>query len=51
MQGWVIIYMPGGNVYDMYSETDPIKSSFRKTLMRRGIKTFLAVVQLYWWLR
>ncbi len=50
MNGWVVIYLPGGDVYDMFDDT-PTKSSFRSRLARRGIKTFLAVAQLYWWLK
>ena len=51
MKGWVIIYLPGGDVYDMLEDSLPPKSSFRKQLMRKGVKTFLAVAQLYWWLK
>ena len=53
MQGWVIVVMPGGNIYDMFDEDDaPIKkSSFRKRVLRRGVKTILTFVQLYWWLK
>ena len=51
MNGWVVIYLPGGDVYDMFDETPTKKSSFRSRLARRGIKTCLAVAQLYWWLR
>ena len=50
MNGWVIVYMPGGIVYDMFDDS-PIKSTLHKRLMRRGVKTFLAVAQLYWWLK
>ena len=50
MQGWVIVYLPGGDVYDMFDDT-PVKSSLQKRLLRRGVKTFLAVAQLWWWLR
>lgn len=51
MNGWVIIYLPGGDIYDMLDETLPPKSSFQKRLMRRGVKTFLAAAQLWWWMR
>ena len=51
MNGWVIVYLPGGDVYDMFDEAPVKSSSFRKRLLRRGVKTFLAVAQLYWWLR
>ena len=50
MKGWVIVYFPGGDVYDMFDDT-AIKSSFRSRLVRKGIKTFLVVVQLYWWIK
>ena len=52
MNGWVIVYFPGGDVYDMFDEDYPTKSpSFRKRLVRRGVKTFLAAAQLYWWFK
>jgi hypothetical protein len=52
MNGWVIVYMPGGPfVYDMFDDSPGKKTSFRKRLVRSGVKTFLAVAQLYWWLK
>ena len=52
MNGWVIVYLPGGAVYDMLEAPQkPGKKSFHKRLLRRGIKTFLAVAQLYWWIK
>ena len=51
MNGWVIVYMPGGIVYDMFDDSPGKKTSLRKRLLRSGVKTFLAVAQLYWWLK
>ena len=52
MNGWVIVYLPGGDIYDMFDDS-PVKkpSSLRSRVMRGGVKTFLAAAQLYWWLR
>ena len=52
MNGWVIVYLPGGDIYDMLDEGAVVKKrSFRSRVMRGGVKTFLAAAQLYWWLR
>ena len=51
MNGWVIVYLPGGDVYDMFDDSPVKKRSFRSRVMRGGVKTFLAAAQLYWWLR
>ena len=45
--GWVIVYVPGGNVYQMLE--GPIKN--KTIIIRTGIKTFLAAAQLYYWLK
>ena len=51
MNGWVIVYLPGGDIYDMFDDSPVKKSSFRTRVMRGGVKTFLAAAPLYWWLR
>ena len=45
--GWVIVYLPGGDVYQMLDGAPPGRQSFKK----RAIKTILTCVQLYWWLK
>lgn len=48
--GWVIVYLPGGNIYQLLDDTG--KSTSTKSRIVKGtIKTFLTCVQLYWWLR
>ena len=50
--GWVIVYVPGGNIYQMLEGPGKgAKSSMRQRIIRSGIKTFLAAAQLYYWLR
>ena len=51
MNGWVIIYLPGGDLYDMLDMTPLKRTPFRKRLLKGGVKTFLAAAQLWWWLR
>ena len=52
MQGWVIVYVPGGDIYQLL---DPGGSPAQKTLtqkiIKHSIKTFLTCAQLYWWIR
>jgi hypothetical protein len=43
--GWVIVYVPGGNVYQMLE--GPTKGSSKGKV----VKTVLACAQLYWWLK
>ena len=48
--GWVIVYVPGGNIYQMLD--GPIKNkTIKQKIIRTGIKTFLAAAQLYYWLK
>jgi hypothetical protein len=48
---WVIIVMPGGDTYDMYSETPMSRPSLKSRLLRGGLKTFLAAAQVWFWMR
>ena len=48
---WVIIVLPGGDSYEMYSEMPTTKPSFRRRLLKGGLKTFLAAAQLWYWVR
>ena len=50
MNGWIIVYMPGGDVYEMFDDVLP-ESTFKKRLLRTGIRTFLAAAQLWWWVK
>ena len=50
--GWVIVYVPGGNIYQMLE--GPAKQAgqtIKQRIIRSGIKTFLAAAQLYYWLK
>ena len=52
MQGWVIVYLPGGDVYQMLSPDGAHhKRSLKQRVVRTGLKTLVACVQMYWWLK
>jgi hypothetical protein len=48
--GWVIVYVPGGNIYQML-EGPGKAQTIKQRIIRSGIKTFLAAAQLYYWLK
>ena len=51
---WVIIVMPGGDTYDMFSDVldQPLKSpSIKSRLVKGGLKTIFAAAQVWFWLR
>ena len=52
MDGWVIVYLPGGDIYQL---VDPGSDNKKKTVMQRvlrnSLKTFLTAAQLYWWIK
>lgn len=51
--GWVIVYMPGSDIYQMVS--GPMgagtKPSTKTKLMRGAFQTVLTCAQIYWWLK
>ena len=49
--GWVIVYVPGGDVYQMLDSSPTGKTSLKRRILKGGVKTVLACVQLYWWLK
>ena len=50
--GWVIVYVPGGNIYQLLDPGNGTgKTSLKKRILKGGIKTFLTCVQLYWWIK
>ena len=51
--GWVIVYVPGGDVYQLLDPGGPTerKSTLRTRIVKGGIKALLACVQLYWWIK
>ncbi len=51
MQGWVIVYVPGGDIYQLLDPGGPTGMTPLKTrIVKGGIKTLLTCVQLYWWI-
>ena len=48
MQGWVIVYFPGGDIYQMLSYDSPTKNPGR--LGTYAMRGGAAAVQLLWWL-
>jgi len=51
MTGWVIVYLPGSDIYEMLDDKPVQPRTLRQRLMHQGIKGLLAAVQMYWWLR
>jgi len=49
--GWVIVYVPGGNIYQMLDVGVAGKQSLKQRILRGSVKTFLTCVQLYWWFK
>ncbi len=49
--GWVIVYVPGGDIYQMLDSGPTERTSIKKRIFKRGIKTLLTCVQLYWWIK
>ena len=50
MQGWVIVYLPGGDVYQMVG-TAVHKQSRTKRLIQKGVRAIVAAAQVYWWFK
>ena len=48
--GWVIVYLPGGDIYQLLAP-EPGKASIKKRVIKGAIKTILTCAQLYWWIR
>ena len=48
---WVIVYLPGGDVYSMLDTSLPQKTSLAKRFARTSLKTLLAAVQVWFWIR
>ena len=51
MQGWVIVYVPGGDIYQLASGEEATKTPFARKLLRRSVKTLLTCAQVYWWFK
>ena len=51
MNGWVIVYLPGGDVYQIFDPGPVAPTTFSRKVFRRGVKTFLACAQLYYWIK
>jgi len=50
--GWVIVYVPGGDIYQILDPyPGPEKKSLKKRVIKGTIKTILTCAQLYWWLQ
>ena len=51
MNGWVIVYLPGGDVYQMLDASGTGKQSLGKRILRHGVKAAITAAQIYWWIR
>ena len=49
--GWVIVYVPGGNIQMLEGPAKQAGQTIKQRIIRSGIKTFLAAAQLYYWLK
>ena len=50
--GWVIVYVPGGNIYQMLDSASPTqKQSLRRRILNGTLKTVLTCAQIYWWFK
>ena len=49
--GWVIVYVPGGNIYQMLDVGGSEKQSLRRRILSGSLKTFLTCAQIYWWFK
>ena len=50
MNGWVIVYMPGGDIYQLFDPGGASKMPLRRRIVRNGVRTILTCVQIYWWI-
>ena len=50
MQGWVIVYLPGGDIYQMVGAPQPRKTKTER-LLEKGIRYAAAAAQVYWWFK
>jgi len=52
MNGWVIVYLPGGNIYQILDTGGPTgKTTALQRVLKNSLKTFLTAAQLYWWIK
>jgi hypothetical protein len=51
MQPWVIVYVPGSNIYQMLDECPLKKEPMRHRIIKGSVRTFLTCAQLWWWLK
>ena len=48
MNGWVIVYRPGGDIYQMI---DGIPPHTRTSAIKKGFNILLTCVQVYYWFK
>ena len=51
MNGWVIVYVPGGNIYQMLSPEVSKQPTRIKRLLRKSLSAAFAAAQLYYWVK
>ena len=51
MNGWVIVYLPGGNIYQMLCAEAPKQPTRLRRLLRKSISAAFAAAQLYYWVK
>ncbi len=50
--GWVIVYIPGGDISQMLDPVGPPgkQQTLTRRVLKGSVKTLLTCVQLYWWI-
>jgi len=53
MQGWVIVYVPGGDIYQLLDPVGPPgkQATLTRRVLKGSVKTLFTCVQLYLWLK
>jgi len=50
--GWVIVYVPGGDIYQLLDVGPPGKpATLSRRVLKGSVKALVTCVQLYWWLK
>ena len=51
--GWVIVYVPGGDIYQLLDPVGPpgTQATLTRRVLKGSVKTLFTCVQLYLWLK
>ena len=51
MNGWVIVYLPGNNIYQMVEPYTKKCETITSKVIRGSVKTIVACAQIYLWFK